>query len=159
MKKILFPVLILLFSISSVYSQEAKKKTPKDYIVDLKSDNDETVMTAARELGAAKAKDAIEPMIESIKSHQNPKVRIVLAKGLGLMGTKQQPTSALSEVVKSDDDNSVVYASLLSILNLKDFENPDAISALEFCEQNKSSDPYINDVVKKIRDVMKTSKK
>lgn len=158
MKKRLLPVLILLISFTAAQAEE-KKKSPKEYIADLKSDNDETVMTAARELGAAKAKDAIDPMIERIKSHQNPRVRIVLAKGLGLMETKKQPTTALSEVVQADDDNSVVYASLLAILNLKDFDNPDAAKALEYCEKNKANDPYIADVVKKIRDAMKTNKK
>ncbi|MDH4261713.1 MAG: HEAT repeat domain-containing protein [Spirochaetia bacterium] len=157
MKKILLPVLIL--SLVAGLQAAEKKKTTNDYIVDLKSDDDATVISASQNLGASKAKEAIDPMIEAMKSHQNPKVRIAIASGLGNMDTKNQPTTALSEVVKTDDDNSVVYASLLAILNLKDFGNPDAKAAVEFCEKNKASDEYITDVVKKIHEALDKNQK
>lgn len=150
MKKIFLSVLILSLA-TGVSAAEEKKKTTNEYIADLKSDNDALVIAASKNLGEAKAKEAIDAMIVAVKSHQNPKVRIALASGLGLMETKNQPTTALDEVIKSDDDNSVVYASLLAILNLKDFDNPAARDAVEYCEKNKAGDEYITDVVKKIR--------
>lgn len=157
MKKIFIPVLIL--SLAGGLSADQKKKTTKEYIADLKSDDDAVVINAANGLGQAKAKDAIEPMVEAIKSHQNPKVRIALASALGLMDTKGQPTTALSDVVQTDDDNSVVYASLLAILNLKDFDNPAAKVALQYCEQKKSNDAFIADVVKRINEAISKAKK
>lgn len=165
MKRIFLSVLILSLAAGLQAEEkkkatvEEKKKTTKEYIVDLKSDNDATVITASKNLGEAKAKEAIEPMIEAVKTHQNPKVRIALASGLGLMETKTQPTTALSEVIKTDDDNSVVYASLLAILNLKDFDNPATKEAIDYCEKNKTGDEYITDVVKKIHAALDKVKK
>lgn len=157
MKKILFPVLILF--LAAGLQAEEKKKTNNEYIADLKSDDNATVIKAAKALGDAKAKEALDPMIEAIKSHQDARVRISLASGLGNMETKKQPTTSLAEVVKSDDDNSVVYASLLAILNLKDFENPSAKEAVEFCEKNKADDDIIMDVVKRINEALGKNKK
>jgi len=157
MKKYLVPLLILIM-VGGIQAEE-KKKTTKEYIADLKSDDDAIVIKASKGLGDAKAKDAVETMIEVLKSHQNPKVRIALASGLSLMGTKDQPTKALSEVVQTDDDNSVVYASLLAILNLGDYQNPAAQSAVDYCEKNKTSDEYIADVVKKINEALAKNKK
>ncbi|MDH4199744.1 MAG: HEAT repeat domain-containing protein [Spirochaetia bacterium] len=158
MKKIFVPVLILIMAAG--LQAEEKKKNTQEYVADLKSDNDADVIKAAKGLGEAKAaKEATDAMIAAMKSHQNPKVRIALADGLGMMGTKGQPTTALSEVVQSDDDNAVVYSALLAILNLADFENPAAEKALKFCEDNKSKDAFIADVVKRIHTAMGKNKK
>jgi HEAT repeat protein len=164
MKKIILPVLILflaagLQAVEKKTTTEEKKKTTKEYIADLKSDDDVTVIKASKNLGETKAKEAIDAMIEAMKSHQNPKVRIALASGLGMMETKNQPTTALGDVIKTDDDNSVVYASLLAILNLADFGNPSTQAAIDFCEKNKAGDEYIADVVKKIHEALDKNKK
>ena len=149
-----FALIISAILISGT-SYAATNKSVDEYRKDLKSDNDTLVIEAARGLGAKKSKDAIDDLIAVIKSHKNPKVRIALANSLGMMGTKKQPTTALNEVVQSDGDNSVVYASLLAILNLADFKNASATEALDYCEKNKTDDPFITDVVKRIRKVMK----
>lgn len=162
MKKIFVPVLILIMAAGLQAEEkkaEEKKKSTNEYIADLKSDKDADVIKAAKSLGEAKAKEATDAMVVAMKSHQNPKVRIALADGLGMMETKGQPTTALGEIVQSDDDNAVVYSALLAILNLADFENPAAAKALEFCEQNKSKDAFIADVVKRIHTAMDKVKK
>jgi len=148
---------ILIFGNAAIYGQN--KKTADDYINDLSSGDDTVVITAVQNLGNSKNKDAIDPLINTIKTHQNPRVRIATASSLGKMGTKGEPTTALRDVVMNDDNNSVVYASLLAILNLGDFDNPAAKEALEFCEENKTDDVEISDVVKRIYDVMSKKKK
>ena len=154
-KRIPVILAVMVFS-TAVWAQQAQtKKTNDEYITDLSSSDDVVVITAAKALGDAKEKKAIEPLIKLIKSNPNPQVRISAASSLGRMGVKGDPTTALSEVVQSDEDNSVVYASLLAILNLADFDNPAAAEALEYCEANKSDDEFISDVVRRIRDVMK----
>ncbi len=155
MKKLYIIGILLSFAYTGasagLYAQSAEKKTTAEYIEDLKSDDDAVVITAVQALGQSKSTDAMDPLIEVIKTHENPRVRISAASSLGLMGTKEQPTTALSEVVQNDEDDSVVYASLLAILNLADVNNPAASEAVQFCDENKSDDPYIKDVVDRLK--------
>ncbi|MES0491210.1 MAG: HEAT repeat domain-containing protein [Leptospirales bacterium] len=153
MKKVSALVLSLLMISSAILG--ADSKTVDEYRADLSSDDDQVVMDAATALGLKKAKDAMDDLIVVIKTHDNPQVRIRVADTLGRMGTKEEPTNALNYVIRNDDDNAVVYAALLAILNLGDFGNPSAEEAIDYCEQNKSDDPYIADVVKKLREAIK----
>jgi len=153
MKKVSTLVLSLLMISSAILG--AENKTVDEYRADLTSEDDQVVMDAATALGQKKSKDAMDDLIEVIKTHENPQVRIRVADTLGRMGTKEQPTNALNDVIQNDEDNAVVYAALLAILNLGDFGNPSAEEAIDFCEQNKSDDPYITDVVKRLREAMK----
>ena len=155
MIKRIFVVILISFFGAGLWAQGSGKKTTDEYIADLSSNDDAVVITAAQQLGAAKAKEAIDPLVQVIQTRENPKVRISAASSLGRMGEKGTPTTALSSVVQSDEDNSVVYASLLAILNLADFDNPAAIEALEYCEKNKADDEFIADVVSRIRSAMK----
>lgn len=157
MKKLYIVGILLSIAYTGAYTglyAQADAKTTAEYIEDLNSEDDAQVIAAAKALGAAASTEATDPLIQVAKTHENPRVRISAASNLGLMGTKEQPTTALSEIVQSDIDDSVVYAALLSILNLADLTNPSAKEAVDFCETNKSDDPYIKDVVDRINAAM-----
>lgn len=151
-----FVLVLILFFGAAISAQSGEtKKSVDEYIGDLKSSDDAVVITAARQLGLVKAKPAIDPLVEVLKTNKNPQVRISAASSLGQIGEKGAPTNALSSAVQTDEDNAVVYASLLAILNLADFDNPSAEEALDYAEKNKSDDEFIKDVVSRIRKAMK----
>lgn len=129
-------------------------KGKKEYIEDLKSPQDEVVIAAAQYLGNDEVKDAIEPLGEVLKSNRSVGVRIAAASALGKMDKKGRPTTILREAIEVDQDNQVIYTQLLALLNLKDTENPDLLKAIEYCEANKSSDMFINDIVARIRKIV-----
>ncbi|MDH5717776.1 MAG: HEAT repeat domain-containing protein [Spirochaetia bacterium] len=151
MIKLNINVLLFLFVFTGVvFAQKANA----DYIKDLKSDKEAVVIEACKGLRTAAAKEAIEPLIEVLKNNESIKARIAAANALGVMQEKGKPTTALKEAIEKDVSNDVIYASLLSILNLKDFENPDAKKALEFCNENKMDDKLIKDIVDRINKAM-----
>jgi len=159
MKKLATILLVSLFAFNFINAEEAKKKSTDEYIKDLQSESAEVVITAAQNLGEKKVVEAIDPLIEVIKTHESAKVRIAVASSLGKMGTKGEPTTTLSKVIMKDNDNSVVYASLLAILNLGDVKNEAALEAVKFCEENKSDDIFIKDVVSKLTVAISGEKK
>lgn len=129
-------------------------KSKDEYLNDLKSSDDATAIAAAQYLGNDGAKDAIEPLGELLKSNRSAGVRIAAAAALGRMDTKGRPTTLLREAIEADQDNQVVYTELLALLNLKDLDNADLTRAVEFAEQNKSSDFFIGDIIARIRKVV-----
>jgi HEAT repeat protein len=141
-----FAAVMLLVPIMAVAA-----KNKKEYIEDLKSADDAVVIAAAQYLGNDGVKDAIEPLGEVLKSNRSAGVRIAAASALGKMDTKGRPTTLLREAIEADQDNHVVYTQLLALLNLKDVDNADLARAIEFCENNKQSDIFINDIVARIR--------
>lgn len=126
-------------------------KSDQEYIKDLKSQDKQTVINAARYLGDEKVTDGIEPLIKVIERNQDTDIRVAAITALGRMEQKGRPTSYLSSVVQSDPNYTVVYTSLLAMLSLEDFENPDAEKALNYADQNHQADPYIADIVKRVK--------
>ncbi|MDH5720602.1 MAG: HEAT repeat domain-containing protein [Spirochaetia bacterium] len=149
-KKFISILIIYFFAAGAVLAQKANA----DYIKDLKSDDEKKAVEACEGLGKAVAKEAIDALIETLTNNENIKVRIAAAIALGRMEEKGKPTTALKGAVENDESNDVVYAALLSILNLKDFANPDAKKALEYCEENKSDDVLIKDIIDRIKKIM-----
>lgn len=143
---LLFSIMMLV-SVNSLYAE----KSEKEYIQDLSSNDAATVKEAAKYVGKEKVTHAIDPLINVANNFPRSDVRISAVSALGMMEEKGKPTTALKDVIMKDADNDVVYASLLSILNLKDFENADAAAALDYCEKNKMNDIFIADIVKRIR--------
>lgn len=152
-KGVFFLLPIFSFMVSgSILSAE---KSTKDYIKDLQSSDPKTVIAAAHYLGKEEEKEAIDPLIAVAKNNSNTQVRVAAIAALGQMDEKGKPTTELKNIIVSDKNNTVVYAALLAILNLKDFDNKAAKEAIDYCDKNKSDDPFIKDAVQKIKKLMK----
>ena len=139
--------LILFMGGQAVFAE----KSVTDYINDLGSKEDQLVIVACQKLAEKKSKESIDALIKILREHKNVRVRIAAASSIGNMGEKGHTTDALKEAVTNDESNDVVYASLLAMGNLKDSENPSIKEALEYCEKNKTDDPFIKDIVVRVR--------
>ncbi|MBV6492138.1 MAG: hypothetical protein LDLANPLL_00129 [Turneriella sp.] len=126
-------------------------KSTDENIADLKSTDDAVAIKAAQDLGVDGAKKAIEPLGELVKSNRSTGVRIAAASALGRIAEKGRSTTILKEAIEADQDNQVVYTSLLALMNIADIGNPDLVKAVEYCEANKKADPYISDIVERLR--------
>jgi len=134
-------------------------KSKAENLADLKSADDAIAIKAAQELGNDGVKDAIEPLGELVKSKRAAGVRIAAASALGRMDVKGRPTTILREAIEADQDNQVIYTELLALMNLKDIKNEDLKKAIEYCENNKKSDPFIADILVRIRKVFTKEEK
>lgn len=130
-------------------------KNADEAIKALKSQKNSEVIKACKYLGDEEEKKGIDGLIEVMKTHKNSKVRISAISALSKMDEKGKPTTELKNVIMKDSDNTVVYAALIAIYNLKDFENKAAKEALDYCDQNKKNDRYITDIVQRIKKVLK----
>ena len=149
MKRITIPFSLMLFMGGQAVFAE---KSTADYINDLSSEEDQLVITASKKLSEKKSKESIEALIRVLREHKSARVRIAAASSIGNMEEKGRTTDALKESVTNDVSNDVVYASLLAIGNIRDIENPNMKEALEYCEQNKTDDPFIRDIVVRVRE-------
>ena len=143
--------LLAVFFFAAMGRVLGAEKTEADYITDLDSEEIQLVILACQKLGELKTEKAVDALIDTVTEHDDPRVRIAAASALGQSGMKGRPTDTLKEVVENDDSNDVVYSALLSIGNLKDFDNPNVKASLEYCEENKKDDPFIRDIVVRVR--------
>ena len=148
-KRVAISTFVFLFV--SLTSGFAKDKEEADYIADLNSKENQLVIIACKKLGEIKSKKSIQALIDTLGEHENPRVRIAAASSLGQTETKGSPTDALKETVENDESNDVVYSALLAMGNLQDFENPNVEASLNYCEENKQDDPFIKDIVVRVR--------
>ena len=155
MKKI---AILSTIALAFTFSSTAADKSNEDYINDLASDDQALVNSACLHLGKEEEKKAIDKIINVIKTSPNTGTKVSCIDALSKMGEKGKPTTSLKEVVETDKDNSVVYSALLAILNLKDFENEDAETALEYASANKQDDDLMSDVVRRIKEAMEKAK-
>ncbi len=120
-------------------------------IKDLQSEDDAKVIAAAQWLGKEGEKKAVDPLIKLAKSERSPVVRIHAISALGLIQEKGKTTTELKGIISQEVDKSVVYAALVALMNVKDFENADFKTALETAEQKHQDDIYIKDIIQRIR--------
>ena len=155
MKKI---AILSTIALAFTFSSTAADKSNEAYIDDLTSGDQALVNSACLHLGKEEEKKAIDEIINVIKTSPNTSTKVSCIDALSKMGEKGKPTTSLKEVVETDKDNSVVYSALLAILNLKDFENEDAKTALNYVDANKQDDDLMSDVVRRIREAMEKAK-
>ena len=156
MKKI---AILSTIALAFTFSSTAADKSNEAYINDLTSDDQALVNSACLHLGKEEEKKAIDEIINVIKtSTTNTGTKVSCIDALSKMGEKGNPTTSLKEVVETDEDNSVVYSALLAILNLKDFENEDAETALNYASENKKDDTLMSDIVERIKEAMEKAK-
>lgn len=151
-------LLSLLLLNGAVFAQDT------DYKQNLKSDSEAVAVKAIKTAGNKKDAETLDTLIDILKNNPNPRVRIEAAQAIGKMEVKDKPINALSEAVKTDSDNTVVYASLLSMTNLSKVEKniqqlPTVLEAVNFCRDNKTGDVYIHDLVTKYDDIISKQKK
>ena len=155
MKKI---AILSTIALAFTFSSTAADKSNEEYINDLTSSDQALVNSACLHLGKEEEKKAIDEIINVIKTSPNTGTKVSCIDALSKMGEKGKPTTSLKEVVETDKDNSVVYSALLAILNLKDFENVDADTALDYASENKHDDDLIKDVVRRIKEAREKAK-
>ena len=155
MKKI---AILSTIALAFTFSSTAADKSNEDYINDLTSDDQATVNSACLHLGKEEEKKAIDDIINVIKTSTNTGTKVSCIDALSKMDEKGKPTTSLKEVVETDKDNSVVYSALLAILNLKDFENKSAETALDYANENKKDDYLISDIVTRIKEAIEKAK-
>lgn len=147
--------IVLFLSFTVFIASAFAYKNADEAIKALSAKDNAEVIKACKYLGEEEEKKAIKPLISVIKTHKNPKVRIAAISALSKMDEKGTPTTELKNVVMTDADNTVVYAALIAIYNLKDFENKAASEALDYCDKNKKGDKYITDIVQRIKKALK----
>ncbi len=146
-----FAFLLIFFILLGAGSVFAQDKSIDQYIEDLNSKEDQVIIVSATQLGEKKATKSIPQLINVAQNHKSPKVKIAVIGALSLMETKEEPTNSLAEIIKTSDNNSVVYAALLAVGNLKDITNPNLKEILDFCAEKKSDDPFIYDLVQRVQ--------
>lgn len=151
-KKMSSSAMVVVLAVAVVGSLFAADEV--DYKSNLKSDSEEVVIEAIQTAGAKKDAETLDTLIEILKNNPNPKIRMEAAQAIGKMEVKDKPVNALSDAVKTDKNDTVVYASLLSMTNLtkvekKIYDLPAVLEAVDYCRKNKTDDVYINDLVTK----------
>ncbi len=149
--RLVLSMLLFLLAVSGI---SAYKNTDEARNA-LKSADDAEVIKACAYLGEEEEKKAVDDLLVVIKNHKNPKVRIAAISALSRTEVKGKPTTELKNLIVSEKDNTIVYAAVIGIFNLQDFENKAATEVLDFCDQNKKDDPYITDIVARIKKAMK----
>jgi len=132
----------------------AADKSNEDYIKDLKSSDTSVVIDAERYLGGEKVKEAVDPLLEVLANHENANVRAHAATALGRIEDKKA-VKPLRMAVENDSSKDVVYSALVALLNLKDYENEHTIKALDYADAHHRDDPFIADVVDRLRKKIK----
>ena len=155
MKKI---AILSTIALAFTFSSTAADKSNEEFINDLTSGDQALVNSACLHLGKEEEKKAIDEIINAIKTSTDTGTKVSCIDALSKMDEKGKPTTSLKEVVETDKDNSVVYSALLAILNLKDFENVDADTALDYASENKQDDDLIKDVVRRIKEAREKAK-
>ncbi len=105
---------LLLFSVSSVYSQDSlkvmpkmnKKNVDKNYLVGIKSDNEGLRVSSAYYLGERKSSSAVIPLMKMLHSDKSPEARIMAALSLFKIGDARG-IYAIKQEIKYDKSDRV----------------------------------------------------
>ncbi|MDY6935009.1 MAG: HEAT repeat domain-containing protein [Spirochaetota bacterium] len=159
MKKPLLAILSISLVMTIVYADDAQKKavndqekskSAKEYIEDLSSDNEETVITAVDWIGKEKEKGAVTKLTDLLKSDKRVKVRLYAAIALGLIG-EDGYIDSLNEAFLNDSSADVRYSALLAIHRIGSMKSLDALKKAKESE----SDPFIKDYIEKMESKVK----
>lgn len=124
MKKVLI-ALTLLFAMSAFLfaqdtKQDAKKessKSAKEYIADLNSNDENTIIRAADWLGREKESDALPCLKKLLKEDNRAKVRLHSAMAMGYIGDKSAVDS-LNDRLLIEPEADVRYTIILSLTRI-----------------------------------------
>lgn len=154
MKKIIITMITMMAFITVAMAQDAakdassekkKSKSAQEYISDLSSGDEKTVLDAAEWLGNEKEKAAIPALAKILKDDSRVKVRANAAVALGLIGDESS-VDALNESLLNDSNADVRYSAILAISRIG---SPKSYDALKTAKE-KETDPYVKDYIEKM---------
>ena len=150
MKKISIALFVLAFSCAAVFAADAAKTADKDakqYIEDLSSSDEATVVAAENWLGEKKEKAADAKLLDLVKNDKRIRVKTYAAVALGLIGEKDM-AEPLSELVLTEQSADVRYSMLLAMMRIGG-DSKKFIDNLT-AARDKETDPFIKDFVAKM---------
>ena len=142
-------ILIFLFSISIMADVPIEV-----HVKNLSSGTDLDKISACNYLGKEnKEKKYISEIQETLKAADNSRVAVACANALGYIQEKGSSTTALKNKIMSETNSDVVYACLVSIVNIavKNGYEPDAKAALQYSDIHHRSDEFVADLIDKIK--------
>lgn len=159
MKKIIIAVMMVSLPIMCVFAAEEAKtedkkaeKTAVEYVADLSSSDETTVLNAEDWLGKKEEKSAKDKLLELLKSDNREKVRMYAAVALGLIGEKTT-ADPICELLLTEKSADVRYAEVLAVsrIGIETKKSLDNLSAA----RDKETDPFIKDFVTKMEEKFK----
>ena len=153
MKKVSAALFILAFSCAAVFAadapaeKKADNKDAKQYIADLSSADEATVIEAENWLGEKKEKAATTKLLDLVKNDQRVRVKTYASVALGLIGEKET-AEPLSDLVLSEQNADVRYSMLLAMMRIGG-DSKKFIDNLT-AARDKETDPFIKDFVAKM---------
>jgi len=131
-------------------AQDKAKKTAKEYIADLSSSDEATVVSAEEWIADNKEKEALAKLQELLRGDKRVKVRLYAAIALGEIADEAAAES-LNNALLNDPSADVRYSALLGIARIGSKSSYDAVQKARESEQ----DPFIKDLIKKMEDKFK----
>jgi HEAT repeat protein len=158
MKRFICIMTACLFAASVAFAQDAKKpadapqkeKTKEQYLADLSSKDEKTIIDAAEWLGSKEEKGAVPGLVKLIKNDDRVKVRVHAAVALGLI-KDESAVDALNEALLNDSSADVRYASILALSRIGSTKSIDAFKKA----REKETDPFIKDYIAKMEEKLK----
>ena len=154
MKKILIIAVSLLFLATivsnGIMAQDKVKKSAKEYIADLSSSDEETVVAAEEWIAENKEKSALPKLQELLRSDSRVKVRLYAAIAIGEIA-EEESAESLNNALLNDPSADVRYSALLGIARIGSKSSYEAIMKARESEQ----DPFIKDLIQKMEDKIK----
>ncbi len=151
MKKLVLTIITVFAIVTIVNAQEAKKepakKNAKDYITDLSSNDEATVIRAADWLGQEKEKDALPKLKNLLRDDNRAKVRMSSAMAIGYIG-EEASIADLNDRLLKEQVADVRYTIVLAITRVGVSEK----KHLEVLKQARAAetDPLIKDYYDKM---------
>jgi flagellar capping protein FliD len=146
MKKILFAILVVLFSISALYSKD--DKGADEYKQELKSSDKTVVINACNWFGKNDNKEANEQMIKLI-DNKDPEIRMWSAANLGILKEEKALSPLISQLEK-EAIADVRYSQILAISRIGVKNDSDKKKLLAI--KDKETDPIIKDYILKMEE-------
>ncbi|TAL30465.1 MAG: HEAT repeat domain-containing protein [Spirochaetes bacterium] len=146
MKKLFMILIICVFATGIVFAQDAKKaKTAQEYISDLASKDEKTIIEAADWLGKEGEKGAVPELSRLVEQDSRQKVRMYAIIALGLI-KQEESVDVLNKALVSDSDADVRYSAILAISRIGSTKSIDALQKAKETE----TDPFIKDYITKL---------
>jgi len=131
-------------------AQDKAKKTAKEYIADLSSSDEATVVSAEEWIADNKEKSALPKLQELLRSDNRVSVRLFAAIALGEIADESS-AEILNNALLNDPNADVRYTVLLAIARVGSKSSFDVVQKAKESEQ----DPFIKDLLNKMEDKLK----
>jgi len=145
-------ILLQLLLATAIFAE----KSSDDYIADLKSEDMNIQIAAARKLGASKVEKALPDLTALLKSPATD-VQVAAATAIGAIGKKGAASDELLALAAGSKSGLVKYAAYVALANTVDKDKTVAYQeALN--KELASSDPLLKDLASKLKKEDKKAK-